>query len=66
MYIAISQSTCHYVSEGRQSASLLDERIATIGWQYQDTLTDKSEEVKTQASTRTLNLGLLLARRFSA
>lgn len=54
MYIAISQSTCHYASEGRQSASLLDERIATIGWQYQDTLTDKSEEVKTQASTRTL------------
>lgn len=54
IYIAISQSTCHYASEGRQSASLLDERIATIGWQYQDTLTDKSEEVKCQASTRTL------------
>lgn len=45
MYIAISQSTCHYASEGRQSASLLDEWIATLGWQYQDTLTDKSESL---------------------
>lgn len=35
---------CFNASEGRQSASHLDERDATLGLQYQDALTDISQK----------------------